>query len=357
MSLNSGSALRLIELGRWAPSGDNTQPWRFEIVSDDHMLIHGHDTRDHCVYDLDGHPSQLAMGALIETLHIAATEQALRLHIARRPDSAETHPVFDVRMTEDPAVAPDPLLPCIPRRSVCRKPMSTRALTGQEVSALENALPAGYTLRWYASLLDRWRMARLMFANAKLRLTMREAYEVHRSVIDWGQRFSADKVPDQALGVDAMTLRIMRWAMADWGRVRFMNRWAFGTLAPRLQMDLAPSLLCAAHFALIAERQPFSIDDYIKAGQVVQRLWLTASKLGLQHQPELTPLIFSRYICEGIRFSRETNALPTATSLARAVGLMFGPDLMRVCWIGRIGQADPALTRSIRRSVQDLAGR
>ena len=26
---------RILELGRWAPSGDNTQPWRFEIVDDE----------------------------------------------------------------------------------------------------------------------------------------------------------------------------------------------------------------------------------------------------------------------------------------------------------------------------------
>lgn len=41
--------LKILELARWAPSGDNTQPWRFEIVSDDHIAIHGSDTRDWCV--------------------------------------------------------------------------------------------------------------------------------------------------------------------------------------------------------------------------------------------------------------------------------------------------------------------
>jgi len=65
--------LKILDLARWAPSGDNTQPWRFEIVSDKHLAIHGNDTRDWCVYDFNGHASHMAHGALLETLRIAAT--------------------------------------------------------------------------------------------------------------------------------------------------------------------------------------------------------------------------------------------------------------------------------------------
>jgi len=64
---------QILDLARWAPSGDNTQPWRFEIKNELEVVIHGFDTRDHCVYDLDGHPSQMALGGLLETMRIAAT--------------------------------------------------------------------------------------------------------------------------------------------------------------------------------------------------------------------------------------------------------------------------------------------
>lgn len=355
MSLTSASALRLIELGRWAPSGDNTQPWRFEILAADHLVVHGHDTRDHCVYDLDGHPSQIAIGALIETLHIAASEQSLRLQVSRRPDAPETHPTFDVWLQSAPGMAPDPLLPAVPRRSVFRRPMSTRPLRQEELQALCGAMPDGYSLRWFADGVDRWRMATLMFANAKLRLTMREAYEVHRSIIDWGQRFSEDRVPDQALGVDALTLRIMRWALGDWRRVAFSNRWLAGTLAPRLQMDLAPSLLCAAHVAITAEQEPRTIDDYVAAGRAVQRLWLTATGFGLQHQPEMTPLIFSRYVRQGLSFSESPAALKMGQGLARKTAALFGTDLQRIVWLGRLGAAPAASSRSLRLSAARLS--
>jgi nitroreductase len=54
----------ILEIARWAPSGDNTQPWRFEILDDRRFVVHGFDTRDWCLYDIDGRPSQIALGAL-----------------------------------------------------------------------------------------------------------------------------------------------------------------------------------------------------------------------------------------------------------------------------------------------------
>ncbi|MHB8556148.1 MAG: nitroreductase family protein, partial [Candidatus Dormibacteria bacterium] len=69
---------RILDLGRWAPSGDNTQPWRFEIVSDHHLVVHGSDTRHQVVFDLEGHASQLSIGTLLESLAIAASGEGHR---------------------------------------------------------------------------------------------------------------------------------------------------------------------------------------------------------------------------------------------------------------------------------------
>ena len=151
-------------------------------------------------------------------------------------------------------------------------------------------------------------MAKLMFRNAKLRLTMREAFEMHRIVIEWNARFSEDKIPDQAVGVDPLTLKLMHWAMQSWPRVEFMNTWLAGTLMPRLQLDLIPGLACAAHFGLGAKSALVSIDDYVAAGRAMQRFWLEATKLGLFLQPEMTPVIFGRYHREGIAFTSSASA-------------------------------------------------
>ena len=346
---------QILELGRWAPSGDNTQPWRFEVVDELHVVVHGFDTRDHCVYDLDGHPSQISLGALLETISIAASAHGLRVDASRRLDVPDTAPTFDLRFAKDPQARTDPLVTQITSRSVQRRMMRLRPLSVAEKQALEAAVGNAYDFRWLEGFEARSSAARLMFNNAKLRLTMPEAYRVHRDVIEWNARFSEDRVPDQALGADPMTTKLMRHVLGSWERVKFFNRFLAGTIAPRLQMDLIPGLFCAAHFVLLARRRPQTIDDYVAAGRALQRFWLTATSLGLVMQPELTPLIFSRYVRNDIPFSSEPGMAELARSLARQLEALIGTTGTELAvFMGRIGAGPAATSRSTRRRLDDL---
>ena len=345
----------ILEAARWAPSGDNTQPWRFEIGDEAHVVIHGSDTRSHCVYDLDGHPSQIAIGALIETLCIAASSMATAVSISRRQGLPDTTPTFDLHFSPALGMPADPLAAWITRRSVQRRPMRTRALRGTEKSALEACVGGGYRIEWLEGVGARWRTALLMFRNAKLRLTLPEAYRTHVAVIEWHAQFSLDRVPDQALGVDAITTRAMQWIMGSWERVRFFNRYLGGTLAPRIQMDFIPGLACGAHFVLLADRPPQDIDDYVAGGRAMQRFWLMAASLGLQLQPELTPLIFSRYAREGLPFSAQPDMNAKGPEVARQLDALIGAEAARhSVFMGRIGEGPPAAARSLRRPLDSL---
>ena len=345
----------ILDKARWAPSGDNTQPWRFEILAGEHVLVHGFDTRDHCVYDLDGHPSQLAVGALLECLSLAATAYGRRTRISRRPDSAETHLLFDVHFEPDTTIKPDPLAAFIEKRVVQRRPMSTRPLTDAQKLALSAAAGETYKVIWFERPDQRRRMAKLCFDNAKIRLTIPEAYEVHRAVIEWGARYSADKIPALAVGADALNLKMMRWAMTSWERVDFLNTWFMGDLMPRLQMDLLPGMRCAAHFALFANQPTSTLDHYIDAGRAMQRFWLTAASLGLYVQPEMTPLIFSRYHRMHIEFTRVEAARALAAGLATRLKESFGgEDIEALFFMGRIGSGPAPDARSTRKPLESL---
>jgi hypothetical protein len=355
--MSESSVIRqILELARWAPSGDNTQCWRFELVDATHFTVHGFDTREHCVYDLDGHPSQISLGALLETIAIAASAHGVRTEVARRIDSAAHRPVFDVHLVADAAIAPSPLIGAITVRSVQRRPMKTRPLTAAEKHALEAAVGAGYEIQWLEGLRTKFRTAQLMFDNAKLRLTMPEAYEVHRRIIHWGVERSADRVPDQALGVDAATLRLMKWAMVSWGRLSLMNT-VMGTWAPRLQMDFVPGIACAAHFVIKAKSQPETIDDYVAAGRAVQRFWLTLTRLGLFMQPEMTPLIFSKYVRERRHFTHATKLHGRAARLQQQTAKLIFTDASFPVYMGRVGDGPAPRARSERRPLEELLQR
>jgi len=338
----------ILDLARWAPSGDNTQPWRFEVLNESHVIVHGFDTRSHCVYDLDGRPSQISLGALLETISIAASVHGREMVVQRRTGLPDTMPTFDVRLVALPGVMPDALVDCIMRRTVQRRAMRTRPLTPSEKSELEHCVGPRFRIQWLEGFKHKWKAATLMFRNAKVRLTMPEAYEVHREIIEWGVQFSADKVPDAALGADPMTTSLMRFVMKSWGRVSFFNRYLAGTLAPRLQMDFLPGLACAAHFVLVDRQEPASIDDHVTAGRAVQRLWLTLTKLGLSQQPEMTPLIFQAYVRKGVAFTRSRNVSNLAREVAARLRDVIGVDPAHAVWMGRVGGGPTAQARSLR---------
>lgn len=345
---------QVLDLARWAPSGDNTQVWRFQLHGSHSCTIVTHDTRDEVVYDFDGRPSQIAVGALLENIRLAASQHRMRADIQLRPVENERQLFIDVVLHADPAVQPDPLADVIRTRSVQRRPLATTPLSQQQVAELQAAVGEQFRVVWLDTAAQRRQVAKLLFANAKIRLTIPEAFEVHRSIIDWDTLYSPDKVPAQAVGLDPVGLKLMRWAMQSWDRVRFLNTYLAGTWLPRIQLDVLPALKCAAHFALLAPTPAQTVADFLAAGAAMQRFWLTATRLGLQLQPEMTPLIFSWYVRAGKRFSAENGAWEAAGRLTADFRRQVGPGVDCTVFFGRIGHGPAATARSTRRPLQQL---
>jgi len=327
----------VLDLARWAPSGDNAQPWRFERLAGRAFAVHGVPGGDD-IYDLQGHAGALALGALLETAAIAATGLGLRAEIERRGEA------FIVELSG--SAEPDPLATVIRTRSVQRRPLSRAPLTTRQRAALL-AAAAPYELRF----VERRRAARLNFANALLRLGLPEAFATHAAAIEWGTDRSAERMPDRALGVDPLTARVMRWALARRSRAERLHRLG-GSVGPAVQMSLVPGLACGAHFVLLANRPPH---DFVAAGRAVQRLWLTATYHGLQLQPEYTPLVFHEYLRDGVPFTRDERSLAAARAVdARLIDLVGAEALERAVFYGRLGRGPAATARSTRRPLEQL---
>jgi hypothetical protein len=232
--------------------------------------------------------------------------------------------------------------------------MGTRSISAQERDALESIVGPDHELLWFSDWDDRVRWAKVLWMTAGLRLRMPEAFEVHKRVIQWGSRFSSNRLPDQALGVDKFTIAMMRWAMSSWTRMNFLNTWLGATIAPRIQMDLIPALACAAHVVIVARRPLATIDDYVAGGRAVQRFWLTATSLGLVHQPAIAPLIFDRYVRERQTFTSRPECTELAHRLAAKLNGLLAGKASSAVWLGRIGGGASARSRSERLPLKQL---
>ena len=356
--MNRDILIRILDLARWAPSGDNTQPWRFEIVSDSHIAILGFDTREHVIYDFEGRPSQMAHGALLETLRIAASGFQISTEWQVRPNCPENAPVYDVLLTKTPDLTVDPLLPYIEQRVVQRRPMRITPLSELQRKNLANAVGPNYSVQFFERPRDRLRVAGLLWDNAYIRLTCPEAYQVHRDIIEWGVRFSEDRLPEEAVGVDPLTAKLMKWVMVSWKRVDFFNRYLMGTVAPRIQLDFIPAIACAAHLLIKPVKAPEGLKDYVEAGIAMQRLWLTVTANGLHLQPEMTPVIFRWYVNAGIDISDRPEINKSAEELVSRFELIAKDSAnSSFIFFCRIGNSLPPRSRSLRKRLEDLIQR
>ena len=352
---NEPSAIQqILELARWAPSGDNTQPWQFEIIDDRTFLIHATDTKDWCVYDLDGRASQIAIGALLETIEIAASDQKMTVQYSY-PNTLNSPTVIKTELKVDEQIKTSRLLPFVKTRCTQRRPFTTTDLSKHQKDMLQQSVGAGYQVLWFEGRDSKWQFAKLLFKNAKVRLTIPEAYCVHKRIIEWDAQFSEDKIPDQAVGLDWLSLKSMRWAMTSWERVCWLNRYFAGTWLPRIQLDLIPALCCGAHFIIVADKDLSTEHDFHSGGKATQRFWLTASQLGLQFQPEMTPLIFSKYVTNSLEFTHDKPANKLAKELTSTlVSLLGDSDINTQVFMGRIGVGMLPNARSTRKPLQKL---
>jgi molybdopterin/thiamine biosynthesis adenylyltransferase/nitroreductase len=371
----------LLELARWAPSGDNTQPWRFEIVDARRALLHGFDTRHWCVYDIDGWPSRLAIGGLLETLRIAAAAGGRRLRWRMREDAVPGAPVVELELDvgaagpragssasidgaaaaagagDEPGIID--LAAQITRRSVQRRGLSMRPLSPQDRHAIEAAVAScgDFDCLWFESVAQRAAIGSLLSLATRIRLRLASAWRTHARVLAWDARFSEDRIPDRALGLDRFSLRLLRWALASERRALFVARYLGGAWWPQWRLDRWPAIACAGHLAIARRPQPASGEPSMAAdfalGAAMQRAWLTAEARGLRMQPEMAVPIFAEY---GMRDASLLHGDPglrrDARRLAAAWRALPGlGDRPWDIWLCRLGFGPAATARSLRRPL------
>lgn len=351
---------RILDDARWAPSGDNAQPWRFEVLGTDEVVVHLND-RDLSVYEYrEAEPVRLSGGILLESMRIAASAQgrtaSWQIEAGDRPSR------ITVRFAADPGVSADRLYPYLRQRSVNRwpyKPHEERPLRPEERAALDAAIGSDLAIRWYTGAEERRQFADLAALSTAIRLSTPEAFVTHQSIIDWKLQLSPSKIPAGALGLDRATLLGMRLGMKSWRLTRIMNRLGGISMAAN-QMDHKPINASAAVFAMRLSESGLPPDRraqaIFRAGQAIQRFWLTATGLDLAMQPALAVLIFADYGEKRIRFTGDVAASRQAAELGAAFRTFFRESTRDFVFMGRIGEPAAAqrIGRSVRRSLAEL---
>jgi nitroreductase len=290
--LNDDAVRQIIASGMLAPSGDNMQPW--QVRWDGATLAVTIDpTRDRSLYNYRCHASLIALGALIENIVIAARQQQLVTDVQLAADGDLL--IAATLRFDRASIEPDPLFPSIAGRCTNRKPYRRTPLTAEVVNAIQASNPTDglSTLLFIQDAAALRIVAEAASLNDRLLFEVAALHDGLFECIRWTAK-DAERTRDGLfvktleLGVAAPGFKAMR----SWTLVRILN--LIGASRSTTFYSFRTFMRSSA-FAFL-QMKSRSREAFVEGGRRMQRIWLTATSLGLSLQPMAGTLYLLQYL-------------------------------------------------------------
>lgn len=290
-----------------APSGSNSQPWRFALRGGSLDLIALSD-KDHPILNYRRRGTLIAHGALAENIRIAAAAAGLATEMRVLPDG-EDAPVTARLSFSDSAPSEEALAAHISLRATNRQPyVAERRLTALQLRYLtESPGEVGGGSR-FAYTTDRSsidRLARVAAANEIVTLENEDLHRLFFQEIAWSRE--EEKARGGGMYVKTMGLAPPQEAMIRplryWPAMRSLNMLGFA------RMIAAGNAKAYAATPLIGA--VFADDDdaaFFAAGRLIERIWLKASRLGFGCHLMAGTLFFRHALSGGADFLSSAHA-------------------------------------------------
>ncbi len=342
---------RIVDVARWAPSPDNSQPWTFEILGHDRLRMQINLEAENPYQFAQSQPNWLSAGMMLEALRLAALDHRLQLGWTKQGNE------FDIKF--QPTTAPaDGLSAYIKMRAVDRSAYRRAPLSQNAKQALKTACGPGFQLCWLETPTERWRYAKLAALSSAMRLRSRVCHGVHQKIIDWNNRFSPDALPSTSLGVNIFSQMLLRWGIKSWTKMQALNTFLRADLLAGTEMDLLPGVMSAGYVVVAAESDfPQSTDDMLIAGARIYRLWLEATRQGLAFQPALGPFLAAA-VAQGTAPLVDVSpaTLQSVKHVSSELEMLTGLPFKRLLFAARLGQPRKKYvnSRSLRQSLATI---
>jgi len=268
------NATELIELAVTAPSADNSQPWSFRSNLGDLVCSYQHRSAALDPFGPLGHGTLMGCGALMENFctiqpeanksppHLSVDKSSWNITISefkKWPEASfEINQMLHSRHTNRHRFRGLPIagLPEIPNLATSR----AVTLTSKEaIKEIARALTQCSLARFNCQELHEWLFSSLRWTSAEV---------------------------ESGTGLDINTLDLppggrhfMHW-IAPWPRIKLLNHFGIARILAAADASLvrqAPGII-----AFIGGTEPL---DVVKAGQLMQRTWLTLNAQGIAAHP------------------------------------------------------------------------
>ncbi len=295
-----------------APSGGNAQPWRFAFTTNTFEVVA--DPGPGSLMDIGGRGTAVACGAALgNAMAVAAIRERLAegssaLDLSLDLDRPDVVGRIQLGNRSDAGWAA--LAPYVPERTTNRLEGPVEALSPELIETLQAAAEAGGGRGVYLPTDRLGDLVELWGEADRARLL---APALHAEMMGELRRPGVDDLDE---GLDERTLELSPADRAKLAVLRrgdvmaHLDRWNLGY---RLGDDTRRRLRRSAGLVVVVTRGDRRA-DYVRGGVAMQRLWLTATRLGLWLQPMVPVFGYAH----------------TEDELVERVGEERGPDLFRL---------------------------
>jgi len=351
LSLMQSRILEVIKAGCQAPSGENCQPWSFCVNKDNSVDVFNLTERDDSPYSWGQRASYVAHGALLENMKIAGTKMGLTVHWQLFPDSKNLKHIAHVLFSEDKNIQVNPLSNFIDERCTNRKSYQPVVFSAEDINKLtstvgEQSSKVKVHLTSQAAHLPV--LAEIGGANERVMLENKDLHSFFFNHISWTPEQDAQK----SIGFYIKTLELRSEQLKafkifrNWKLLKILNLFGASRFVAKENSKLYGTASAFAAITIPDKNE----ESFVDAGMVLERLWLTASAMGLSVQP-MTGLLFLNLGIEagdGQVISKKHKKLISANY--ERLKKVFGVNNSHVVMMLRIGKSDKPSARSSRLS-------
>ena len=296
-----------VQAGIRAPSGDNCQPWRFRWDGE-YLRILFLPERAESLYDIRSVASWISLGAVITNVTLAASQAAFGLSVELFPPGEPSGVVARIRFRAG-AASTDPLVEAISARCVNRRPYRDEPLPRPIQEELQGLATSATRLSWIDTDPTKGRIAALAASNDRI---LFENRALHDGLYRW-IRWTPAESRRWRDGMPAETLELAPFERPG---MRILGSWRWARLAAGLRITRGLPLRARAIYRRSAAIALLSVrgdrpEDFVHGGQILERIWLAATRHGLAFQPitGITFLLLRRRWTDGEGLSARHRAL------------------------------------------------
>ena len=338
---------QILTTAAYAPSGDNSQPWRFEVHNSNikQFSIPG---KDNPTFNLKERGSFIAHGAVIQNIVLLSQNFGYEAKVNLFPDNQNLNLVAEIDLIEKNIDGDKNISAIIKKRETNRNPFEKQALKTEHKNQFEKIARTEPEVK-FLLIEDKNKIIQIAESASAAERTMLQFRPLHKDFFDlirWNKAEESEK--KYGMLIDTLELQppqkiIFRW-FSNWDLSGILRKINLPKIIAKENSKIYSSGP-AIGALVIPDDSP---KNYIKTGMLLQKIWLKATELGISIQPIAGVLYLARRLNDSGMPGLSTELTNLINMSSKKIYDCFNITNGIISMLFRLGFSKPASARSAK---------